>query len=452
MLLFLGISKFFLYLVPFSVLIISRSTLFPFIVGKAVFLRFIVELSLFFFVLYLVWERPELERLKKKIIDTDYSFILRSKIFWAVTAFVALFAIAGIFGVDPRISFWSNFERGEGIFQVFHYYLFFLLLLFVFRKEDDWRRLFLFSIFAGIGVTLYGLLQLWGVEGVVSSGQGRIQGTLGNPAYVGAYLMFGMFYVAQLLLQEKRRFLQLSLFLVFGFFIVGFLFAQTRGSLLVLLAGLGLSFLYLVWKAPSKRFRHVSLGILGFLIVVAGLIFALRHKPFIQNLPFARIFDIDLQGSGAHSRFWTWKSAFKGFLDRPLLGWGPENFSRAFDKYFDVRHFISPNASGQQLWFDRAHNNVLEYLVQTGILGLLAYLSIFIAVYWILFKKSLNERYEEALRPLIKNALMIFMPTAYFVQSLVLFDVLPIFLNLFLFLAYAVHVLEGNKSVDIKKV
>jgi len=73
-------------------------------------------------------------------------------------------------------------------------------------------------------------------------------------------------------------------------------------------------------------------------------------------------------------------------------------------------------------------------------------------VYWILFKKSLNERYEEALRPLIKNALMIFMPTAYFVQSLVLFDVLPIFLNLFLFLAYAVHVLEGNKSVDIKKV
>ena len=46
---FLKITKFFLYAAPFSAVIVSRGTLFPFIVGKYVFFRTTVALALIFF-------------------------------------------------------------------------------------------------------------------------------------------------------------------------------------------------------------------------------------------------------------------------------------------------------------------------------------------------------------------------------------------------------------------
>src|SRR3989344_6138243 len=197
MLLFLGISKFFLYLVPFSVLIISRSTLFPFIVGKGIYMRFMVELALLFYVLYLIFERHT-SPYGNKLFWEEHSYIFKSGIFWTVTIFIAVFSLSAFTGVYFKTSFWANFERGEGVFQFLHYYLFFLLGLLVLKTKSDWKRLFIFSIITGIILNLYGFAQIWGVEGVVSSGQTRMQGTLGNPAYVGAYLLFGMFYVAYL--------------------------------------------------------------------------------------------------------------------------------------------------------------------------------------------------------------------------------------------------------------
>ncbi|MFA4872125.1 MAG: hypothetical protein WC610_03685, partial [Patescibacteria group bacterium] len=46
----ISVCKFFLYLVPFSAVIVSRSTLFPFIVGKYVFFRTTVALAAIFFI------------------------------------------------------------------------------------------------------------------------------------------------------------------------------------------------------------------------------------------------------------------------------------------------------------------------------------------------------------------------------------------------------------------
>jgi len=51
MLSYLKLSKFFLYLTVFSLLVITSSTLFPFITGKYIFFRLAVELSLIFFLL-----------------------------------------------------------------------------------------------------------------------------------------------------------------------------------------------------------------------------------------------------------------------------------------------------------------------------------------------------------------------------------------------------------------
>ena len=404
-----------------------------------------VELALLFYVLYLIFERHNTPY-GNKLFWEEHSYIFKSGIFWTVTIFIAVFSLSAFAGVDFKTSFWANFERGEGVFQFLHYYLFFLVSLLALKTESDWKRLFLFSIFAGIALNLYGYAQILGVEGVVSSGQGRMQGTLGNPAYVGAYLMFGMFYAAYLFISEKNKGLKVFLGLTFIMFVAGFLFAQTRGSLLGLIAGVFLGILYLIWKSPSGQFRKISLYVFLGLVLAGSLIFYFKDTPLIKNLPFSRIFEISLSESGAQTRFWTWGSAVKGFYERPVLGWGPENFSRVFDRYFDIRHFISPKAQGQQLWFDRAHNNFFEYLVQSGLVGLLSYLAIFLIFYLKVFKDNIWKKENNFSDPL-KNALLIFMPIAYFVQGLILFDVLPIFINVSLFFAFALYKFHHDEAV-----
>ena len=136
----------------------------------------------------------------------------------------------------------------------------------------------------------------------------------------------------------------------------------------------------------------------------------------------------------------TWGSAWRGFLDRPLLGWGPENFSAVFDKYFDPRHFVPGEQS--QTWFDRAHSVFFDYLATTGIVGLLSYLGMFAVFFWQFFKRArLRERSSAGAldtRRVVQNGLLFALPVAYLVQGAALFDVLPIFINLMLLFGFAV--------------
>ena len=45
--------------------------------------------------------------------------------------------------------------------------------------------------------------------------------------------------------------------------------------------------------------------------------------------------------------------------------------------------------------------------------------------------------------------LILTMPVAYLIQGLVLFDVLPTYINIFFFLALAAYLLNQHKSADI---
>jgi cytochrome c-type biogenesis protein CcmH/NrfG len=68
--------------------------------------------------------------------------------------------------------------------------------------------------------------------------------------------------------------------------------------------------------------------------------------------------------------------------ERPILGWGQENYAIVFDKYYDPRMYA------QEPWFDRVHDIVMDWLIAGGFLGLLSYLSIFGATLWALWKRA----------------------------------------------------------------
>jgi O-antigen ligase len=289
----------------------------------------------------------------------------------------------------------------------------------------------------------------------------RFQGSLGNPAYVAPYLMFIIFYTLYLWWDKKIRINSRSfwyLFLVL-FFTLFFVLSQTRGAFLGLIAGIFAFLIYLILSNKNLK----KAGILGMviLIILGGIVYFYRNSNFIQNLPGSRFLQISFKERTAQTRFWTWQSAWKGFKERPILGWGPENFPAVFDKYFDQRHYLVNTPS--ETWFDRAHSVVFDYLAETGILGLLSYLGIYVVFYLIFFrlikiynelknKKNLSKDLPNDLQWNLLFSILI----AYFVQNLIIFEVLPMYLNFFLVLAFSSYVfsllkLEANLKLNKKQ-
>ncbi|MDI6820681.1 MAG: O-antigen ligase family protein [Patescibacteria group bacterium] len=454
---FFKISKFFLYLVPLCVVVVSTATLFPFIVGKYVWFRTAIDLAFIFFLLGLLLlqeEAKEHENRLRKIFSSPLTII--------ISLFVLFFILAGFFGIDPSASFWSNFERGEGGLQILHLYVFFLLLCTLFKREN-WLTLFRVSLFAAVFLILYGIAATALIGGFVGTfhDQGgkliadsflgrlnvaRFQGSLGNPAYVGVYLIFIMFYALYLFTETKARWRKNFLVALLIFYFLFFWLAQTRGVFLGLFAAIFAGVVYFIFSSRG-RLKKWGIGILAFFVAVTSILFYFRDTSFINNLPGSRVFQISLTEETAQTRLWTWGSALKGWKERPILGWGPENFSVVFDKYFDTRHF-SPDKKSET-WFDRAHSIYFDYLTETGILGYLSFVGIFVVLYvLILRRRKTIERTDSKLKinkeiisfqnlSLGQKSLIFAIPFAYLVQGIVLFDILPTYLNLFLFLAFA---------------
>lgn len=450
---FLSVAKYYLYLSLFSVLIVMNSTFFPFIGGKDYFFRASVEFALICFVLWWGFEAPAgtvLPRIKN---------LFTKPLFAAVSAFVFVFLLAAAFAVDSHAAFWSNYERGEGGFQMLHYYAFFFLLACLFDGKRDWVRLLWVSLGAAVGMIFYGIGSVififrsdgsfynpFGFIGpYVENGKlagptflsrflagDRFQGSLGNPAYVAPYLLFSFFYVLWLWMLERAKTFSknVSYGVFLGFLFIFFYFgSQTRGALVGLVAAIFAFLAILALKNKALRMKAV-LAVLALTLLMGGLVY-FRHTDFVKKLPAGRLLDIGILDKTFQTRLWTWNSAWQGFKERPLLGWGPENFSAVFDKYFDPRHF-NPNKQSET-WFDYAHSVVFDYLAETGIIGLLSFLGIFAVFFWELARKGAAEG------KLIGSALLAALVVGYLVQGLALFNVLPIYLNLFLFMGFACY-------------
>src|SRR3989338_3746409 len=163
-----------LWVIPFLPLYVSGGMLFPFITGKNFAFRILVEVLFVAWVgLIAAWPqyRPKLTSLVKLI-----------------TVFVAVLFFADLFGVNPSRSFFSNYERMEGFMMIFHLYLYFLMLVSVFRARD-WIIFFHATLLASLAVSYIGLMQKLGYRVSIQGGF-RVDSTIGNPTYLAAYLLF----------------------------------------------------------------------------------------------------------------------------------------------------------------------------------------------------------------------------------------------------------------------
>ena len=338
---------------------------FPFITGKNFAFRMLVEVLLGVYVLLALREpkyRPK-----------------ASWVMWAACAFVVWMGLATAVSVDPIKSFWSNFERMEGYITVLHLFVYFLLVGAVVSVEEWWERLFQVSIASSACMGIYALLQLTHVLAISSQSGARVDTTFGNAAYLGVFMLFNCFITLFMLVRHRKIPLAQALYgiaLVLQFMTL--YYTQTRGALLGLVGGLIVAAIYTALFAKGKEqqgFRKVSMWGLGALVVLAVAFFVLRSTPLVQHSQtLSRVASISLNDPTTASRFSIWHMALKGFAERPIQGWGQENFSFVFNKNYE------PWMYTQEQWFDRAHNQFLDWLIAGGIPAFTLYVLFFVLI------------------------------------------------------------------------
>ncbi|MCF7860584.1 O-antigen ligase family protein [Patescibacteria group bacterium] len=399
------------------VFLVFSNLLFPYISSKQLSFNILIEALLPFWLL-LMWKYPSFRPKSSPII-------------WGLLAYLLVILLSAFTGVDFNLSFWGDVERLLGFFHIFHFFILYLYIITVFRSREDWYWLLSASVLAA------------SVESILII-RGQDIGSIGNTAYVSGYMIFNLFFAGLLLLRtswQKQWPFYIAIILMF----IAFLRADTSGAII----GLAVSILFLIFLlgffASQRLWRRSALIVFIVSIVAVAALFSQYNQPWFKNNSF--LHDLSANKATFQTRLISWKGAAADFHLHPWLGNGFGNYAMIFDRQFDPKFF---DYTTSDTYFDRAHNNLIDIASTTGVIGLLAYLSIFVAVALLWRRKVISEgkRIKPGYEGLAMKELMVIaaLLLAYFIQNLAVFDSLVTYIGLMLSLGYVVILTQKTET------
>lgn len=426
----------FLFLIPF---ISSRHLFHGAINGKLFFTLFI---SYIFFVI------TAYKLYKKEIsISLTKQYFLLGLFVFGLYGFVSAFL-----GVNVDQSLWSDIIRSTGVLFVSHIILLAFSWSLLLQKKEDWslvRRSVIaassiFGLFYSIGSQGLGLY-----TGKLLSINLSINGlSIGNETFAGAYLFLAtictFIEIVNTQNVKEKRWLYTMLFLqFFNPLVINFALFQgvqfsitnaigvARATSVVMLGSL-LYFALLRLCVSIKKEKLFRFFAFGFLMVVSFSLVSL----FIDGSKIQQKY-IELSTA---ARIIVWDSALQAIQERPVLGFGPENFGTALQKHFNSDLYLDENIG--EVWFDRAHNVFVETVVTKGIVGLL--LSILVIG---LFVRVVYQSEKKQVINLQESYILYLLSVGHIVQIFTSFDTVITYTMLAFFAGYGLY-LERSFNKD----
>lgn len=369
---------------------------------------------------------------------------------------VGAYLLSTLLSIAPRISLWGSYVRLQGTYTTFSYIVIFFLMLNTMRRQDQVDRLTTTIILTSLPISLYGILQHYGLDSLPWSGDvaTRVASNMGNSIFVAAYLIMALpITLAKLvesfsiLLKEQEGSISHALLagcytFVISVQVICIFFTQSRGPLLGLLGGLYVfllvAFISLrrsisdqsptnardVLRALAFAFGSIPVGVVPAYVLLVALkrgwrwlwlawvfhtlliaaflvLFNLPNTPLspLHEMPYigrlGQVFETE-SGTGK-VRMLIWEGALKLITANPLrtlVGYGPETMHVAYNPYYppELAYYEARNASP-----DRSHNETFDALVITGVVGFVAYMSLFISIFyhglrWLGFMETKRQR------------------------------------------------------------
>ena len=282
--------------------------------------------------------------------------------------------------------------------------LYLILILVVLRSRQDVTRLLGALIGAGLLITILGLVQyffFWQTILPEVDGVRRIAAVYGSANSIGLLFDYVFPIGLALLLGKvswKIRLVMLALSIPMLFVLY---LSQSYG------ARIGIAIATLFILAFSIRRRHFFIGrkvlALGgiVVVVVSSLVLIAFHT---QVYSFFLEGHTSLQGqSTIAKRFYLWESALHMIHDRPVFGYGMDNWLCYYSKNTicptHVQHYWITNdppvtgpATGlkDEPNLSHPHNIFLHIWVSMGVFGVLAFVVVLVLFYW-LFGRILSH-------------------------------------------------------------
>jgi O-antigen ligase len=399
----------------FAPFIVDRRLFFPYVTGSVLFFRAIVELLFVLWIIFVMLYpkyRPKFNLL-----------------FCAISIYLLALVASVVFGNTPYVSFWGDAERMMGLFGLLHFFALFLVGVSIFRDKNDLRNLLKIFVISSLVVALHAILQRLGLTSIKPS-EVRVVATVGNAGVLAAYMIFGFFLSLYLALTEDIKWQKTACGISSAVFLLVIFLTGTRGAYL----GVGIGILFAAWfiikNFRQKKLRKIiALSVAAILLIYLAL-FACQNCGFVKNSAYLyRLTHFSLNDATLQMRLMAWEWGLKGFLDKPIVGYGLENYTEPFNKYFEARYYdLSPSMP----YFDRAHNIVIELLSTTGVVGFVSYLLLLGVIVYYLFKKYKRDNDN------IYFGIFAGLLVAYFVQNLFIFDMLPALIG-FMILLIAIN-------------
>lgn len=467
-------------LTPF---VVTPDTIFPFVVGKAVYSRSLIEC------VFGIWAILALFRPAYRPP--------RSWLLLLLAVNVGVSVLAACFGVSPQRSFWSTYERMQGVVDLIHWFAFAVVLASVLRTERDWRIVLNLNMGAGLIMIVLAIC-LYCFEDTLFStydpdkrfvdeserfgvgARGRISATFGNPLYLAAYLMMNCLLAAGFLvlslistvpssvdsllqkeserkgpfLKSDEKHVPLRLWMqrcFWGTVVTLGLWALSltgaRGAFLGFLAGIGVLGALLISQSRSWIISLTHVKRLGILVCAAGLIVFVTFESReqftvgISNSLLNRLLSYESEQESIRARLEAWKVGLRGFIERPLLGWGPENYIVIFGSYASAdMHETGIN--------DSSHNKFIEESVAKGIFGQVIYFTLWGQFLFIIVNAATTLGARNSVLPFCVGITIV----GHFVESQFSVQNFITSFQYFLFFGFAIRLeTDGKKPLSIDR-
>lgn len=381
--------------------------------------------------------------------------------------------ISTLLSIDPLTSWLGYYSRfNGGLFSVICY----LLLYWAFVSNIDKKgalKLIKTTLVSAVIVSIYGVLERLGIDKNVwvQDVQHRVFSTLGQPNWLASWLVALIPVSWVFILKEESHKAKFSRFilpyLISTLFFATLIFTGSRSGLLGFavmdVAFWGLMF----WKSKLKFYKHFLA--INITVVIATFLFGFawisslivgNKIPLLSKMigksqtatTSVQSGGTALETGGTESgviRKIVWKGAIDVWKNYPVFGTGVETFAYSYYMFRPAAHNMT---SEWDFIYNKAHNEYLNFMANSGTLGILVYLTaVGFAIY--LMVKATSKGDDDP------NSPNTFFPPAFlagFISLLVTnyfgFSVVPTQLLFYLFPAFALIIAGAEKADDNREV
>ncbi len=352
-----------------------------------------------------------------------FASLWRNPFLIPVLLLIVAYLLSTVFSLARFVSWFGSYQRLQGTYSFLSYVIIASLTAAHLRRPEQIRRLQHTIIITSLPIAIYGVLQHYNKDPLPWGGDvsTRVAANAGNAIFLAAYLIMAFFFTLERIYQSLavllgnqtnvQREQEFPVALAGGAYlfilmvqIIAIFWTQSRGPWLGLFFGFYLFILLAITSLRPNYYRQltagwVGLGMLGAITLIlmntTGLFGFLSGVPYVGRLTTL----LDSESRTGQVRVLIWEGASymvrpheplvypDGENDvvnpiRPLVGYGPEAMWVAYNSFYppELAHWERRNASP-----DRSHNETWDSLVITGLLGFVAYMALFLSIfYWAL--------------------------------------------------------------------